>query len=1645
MRDLELFRRLRVGSATPAELAIVAAWPMNRRGPLLGAVLALASSPDPELRAGVMRTLSGSRGVAAVRALVAGLDDEAEVVRDAALAALRHTANAAPARYAHALFHRRPDVRRAAMTGELPRGAAGFAAYLRADPSTAELAERLAWPEGSLALAFDLYETGSVAPVAFAELVANHPNKSLRAALEQLPVRDGALVIAMIDDAIAGRASTGSIGRDAFDTIADAIGRVSTSLADRLVAKLVPLARAGFASRIAAALLTGGNLALAAVFEPRLIASPQLDEARAHTLAAALVRLDWPVRPHATLTERLLALPIARDLAIGAAIAGLLPKQRLATLAAVLGDTHVASCLIASDRGWAEICALPGEIPALELGWLVMVRDAAWPRYLALVGLAIARFDGNRLGELVKSVLPRHRAAVFSAALAHVLDDPDAQTRVFRAAAAAVLRYALFPVLEAALAAPPPHRLELVLSFLRACSVTTVAEAVTSLGDSDAITLVGLLDPNAPPGDAAPREHELAIAAAFADRTAPAIAAWRGLVTTTAASVAAIATPPMTGSRHVLADAERRIIATCPPGGLARALAGVLAQRGVGVTVALAPRAAGPNPHACSALVGSADPITDVAHELDRFAASGDDALDELEAVVSSHWSRRGDLSPIAHACLYRWEAHTFALAGWIADTGGALATLAAIETLPGRIARRALWRGVAETLMFLRYRDQARFAREATAELAAYCADRIAAPIGRYAARVLIALVESGAIAVASIRDRIFANIAEADPITRGHIARFDRIDGLPTARARAAAPDAGTIAQIRASRHESALIAWCRSDDEAIAAEAVLALLALGASGQRALANLSSELHGLAHPIAVLASVVLWDDEIAIGIARARFAGELAPAWQFHLGLGLAGRGDVESPGALARALDAARIASADWTFRKADWDAVARLAGDFEAALALADSPHYHAYRPAIKLLLDAAATDDVLGALVRFVEVDDERVGALRRGAARRLADHGDDRAIAIVAAELADDAGDITWMLPAPLAREIAELVADSALIGGPEAASEKRMTAVCSRARKHVAAGELGALDARILDGAITREARKAAAARFVGDGGRDRIERVADVFAWGIRRGVELTGRRFRIHPTAAEREFGYTRLDESRVFVNVLPLLRGDLNGRDIVEGLVLHELGHHVYHRAPASLEIWKRAQTEGLHHLLNVVADEHLERNLRARDGSYGDRLKRLGAYAFRHAPQEITVATLVRFLRARAAPVLITSELEVAFDEACVRVRRGALLAELDRQAHPLARFTRALRLGLGNRSGDPVLAQALALVAGLRDFDMAKLYEVTKQLAALFGGATEIAEVFCSSESLEDGDRERDVHGADLDDGELQREVERILDPRSRKSAPRGDGPPRPWVNVNPSEEFDRISTIERVRADKAAHAAVVLDVSRHSARLRGMLDDLGLRWQPQRARTQGRAIDRTRLIPLVTRNDPRLLVARVPTRVTDLFLGVLVDCSDSMKSGNNLDRARRFAIMVAEAVRPLRSVDARFFGFSDTKIFDAGTATECDVAALHTSGGNNDAAALFHAANVALASPRRARVLVMISDGLPTDCSVAALRGLVTQLSRRKGIVCAQVAVRPIEEVCFPHYVVLDGDLEAAVARFGRVVGDLVRRSLLS
>lgn len=148
----------------------------------------------------------------------------------------------------------------------------------------------------------------------------------------------------------------------------------------------------------------------------------------------------------------------------------------------------------------------------------------------------------------------------------------------------------------------------------------------------------------------------------------------------------------------------------------------------------------------------------------------------------------------------------------------------------------------------------------------------------------------------------------------------------------------------------------------------------------------------------------------------------------------------------------------------------------------------------------------------------------------------------------------------------------------------------------------------------------------------------------------------------------------------------------------------------------------------------------------------------------------------------------------------------------------------------------------------------------------------------------------------------------------------------------------------------------------------------------------PERRRLRGRRVDRLSIQNLVLKGDPRVLIAREPQWNTDLFIGVMIDCSGWMEFSDNIEKAKFFAVLLAEACRGLRTVDLRMFGFTDSVIYDCGSAGNPAVGSLRTSGGNNDAAALWHAAQIASRSRRRGKLLVMISDGLPTECSAEAL-----------------------------------------------------------
>jgi len=1658
--DIEIWQRLTRGetqdvSRLLADLRALSALEETGRFMFTGLVEPLAGHADPAVRAAAVAFLSGVQGIWGVRRVVDALDDGEESVREAALRSLLATSSAHPHRWAHALFHPRAEVRTAALRLGAPHGAEQLGAYLRTDPANAELARTCAWPKRplALALAIDLFDRDAAAAAELNDFVTGTPPTDLG---QFLSTRSddiiGVILRATILDPEGGRAVLGRLARAA-------LGRHQYELRQRLVAALMrcPLVAAmlGHPGR--------GNdaVAVACVIDRNALGSALLDD----DVLPALEWWLWQLRDVAPKIadkkqlKALLALPIFRDakgvprLSLAAAMSSLYGSGPLRRLVREFGEPEVIAALCARPDQWDAVCRLPIEQPneALRLLAAVAARDhLTWQR---LVAITLVRWPGEKeaCASLLHSIHDGEMGDVFAALIARLkeIDEALAERAVANLGPLLQDRCAgrnADPVLARllALATPDDWRAwELALAVLRTMPAEDLVRFVLGLPPDLQLHLVELCDKVFQ----LTWSQEIAMARALRDSENQHVRRWAARLIKSAAAGAPAARPTILAV-HQITDDEARDIATCAEADLEKALASALEQPSLGLCEALF-RRVGPGSPAlsiCVALLACGDPLPEIHQAFERFGSTDTTFLTNLDHAAVTLWQGNTGIPPLGHAWLHRWEQHAFALATWLdsQDIGERLAEVAA---LPHGLVRAQLWDAFGHVALLFRYRDPARLKAWATVEILDLLLASLGSGNSAAAAKVLVALLEGRHFTehLARIRQRILEVAPDLDRETRYRLSGLARFEGVPDAVRSTGGekPPPGTVDEVKRSTDPDALLRVCREANRTLVAEAVLRLLELGPGAGPAFRALAREWPRLPRPVPIAESISLWTDEPAIAIVRASVSDpSLSAEARFRAARGLVERGEQAF---LDDALVAAIVDDPSAWFRPADWGTLVRHADPTVCALALAQSPHPHAYQNAVDHLLAQPYSDRIASGLQDFLAMGAARPLHLRRWVARRMLTHGNTFGAPIIAALFLDEKEtlelDLFASLPPALRESLLAALTAATLTAGDRLVSSARVIELA--ASGHVSAAAAQHVFMQLLQHSSNRKVRTEASQRAIPGPGRDeKLFALARAFAWGVKRGRDLTGRLFRVHMTSQRQELGYTFLDESRIFVSPLPLLRGDQNGQAVVEGLILHELGHHMYHRGEDAAVLWRRAEKEGLGPLLNLVADEHLERNLRARDAAYGDRLKRLGAHAFWHAAREVDVAHLLDVLLGGACAALTAVRLGVAHDADAVEIASGSLLGVLAAGEGSFARFFRALRLGQGNRWSDPLVAQALGhFGAGFRRLDMAGLYEITVAVAKLFGGKQAVAALFGGHESTPWSDLEGTQHGDNISDEEVQREVDRILDPRQLEGGSRPGRPDRFALNVNPKEEFDRIDQVERLPYDPAKHRPVALTVRRHAMRLRDFLDRLGRSLVPRRGRLRGRAVDRTRVRSVVTRRDPRMLVARETEVANDIFVGTCIDCSGSMDAFDNIEKAKRFGVLVAEAVRDLPGVDARFFGFTDTMILDAGDGGRCAVTSMETAGGNNDAAALFHAARVGAASARRTRVLVMISDGLPTSCSTSALRALVTSLGR-KGFICAQVAVHPLEEVCFPHYVVLDEkNMDQSVAKFGELIMKLVTR----
>jgi len=176
------------------------------------------------------------------------------------------------------------------------------------------------------------------------------------------------------------------------------------------------------------------------------------------------------------------------------------------------------------------------------------------------------------------------------------------------------------------------------------------------------------------------------------------------------------------------------------------------------------------------------------------------------------------------------------------------------------------------------------------------------------------------------------------------------------------------------------------------------------------------------------------------------------------------------------------------------------------------------------------------------------------------------------------------------------------------------------------------------------------------------------------------------------------------------------------------------------------------------------------------------------------------------------------------------------------------------------------------------------------------------------------------------------------------------------------------------------------------------------------------------------------------------PMPKASVHFEIALDCSTSMlsptislKPGEKFLMGKFFALVLEQAVLGLPGVSAHFWGFTNDRIYDCGTPGEGRSSGLVCGGGNNDSAMLWHMGQSAAASGKDVKILLMLSDGQPSECSWLSLHNLVLQFEQ-EGMIPWNFALDVINTPAFERYFtdLVGQTMDEAIATMGETLAAL-------
>jgi len=601
--------------------------------------------------------------------------------------------------------------------------------------------------------------------------------------------------------------------------------------------------------------------------------------------------------------------------------------------------------------------------------------------------------------------------------------------------------------------------------------------------------------------------------------------------------------------------------------------------------------------------------------------------------------------------------------------------------------------------------------------------------------------------------------------------------------------------------------------------------------------------------------------------------------------------------------------------------------------------------------------------------------------------------------------------------------------------------------------------------------------------------------EKVLAINRWTVDTAFTLTGKR----ATVSQYNEGIGRTWSTGkqtmiIEISEKPVTTFHKYGEEIMRGIALHEIGHHICDFGVRGASTMRGiANSEGCNEIFDILLDERLERVLRSKKPELGVYFDRLTSYAFNNNSHIIPVYEIAK--RTGKSPsttksALLSGKLPGKFLPATKSNQFDSIKLrdiELLTFPYPLVSvsmvFLAFARCGFAaSLHSDPRIKDAISMIpSNLKDLRHADVLKVARRIANVLG-------IKNSTECKRQNKKLKDDFGLVKEDQiptpfpsskeetpQLTSAIHKILQrvdatmhnlgidnvtvrttPTSnpyKNSSQKGkkvnesdqteenydsknDSPGGQFFNIGDSIDFNSLTKTMTITSEPEQDAELILPLRNHIVSLRSFFENLSKSEQDEYASRRGKRLDHARLKKALVAPGLNILVSSTQHNIkSDAYIGILIDRSSSMH-GEKLTLAKSFAALLVESIGTIRGIEGHVNAFDHNTFYRLGTLTHCSVAGLYAGGGNNDAGALKKAAELAMASRKKNKLLVMISDGSPTECTEISLTNLVQQLESSYQIKCIQVAIDKFSAASFKDFVDLSNlDFNNSITRFGEII----------